>query len=347
MSLARSRRTLDEYMTKTQTVIAIAGIILIALFAGAQEIPIDDAIRLEKLDGASNILFFGRGVLSPTSPPIRAYTPEGLRRGTDISIFGSISGIQKALVDDIASGPNDSTLVAAVLIYPGEHNTVHALLTFDAGGRLRKVWDTFPYYINAVTADEAGNVFALANRLDHPKAAYPLVIEYSAEGAVLNQFLPSSLFAHGAEAIDGIKLAEASIVLRDNKLLIYAPVEQEIIVCKLNGDVVRRAKVDSVLSRVAQDAGLGKAYVRQIIFTDESHVVMDVDIVNEDPQGRAVTGDTPLVFELNLNSMHRKVLMTAPLRDWKIAGANAGGFQLLDYNDHKRAVLRTRTIPAQ
>jgi hypothetical protein len=135
--------------------------------------------------------------------------------------------------------------------------------------------------------------------------------------------------------------------LRDNKLFIYAPVEQEIVVCKLNGDVVRRAKVDSVLSRVAQDAGLGRAYVRQIIFTDESHVVIDVDIANENSQGRAVTTDKPLVLELNLNSMQHKVLVTAPVRDWKIAGANTGGFRLLDYSDHKRAVLRPRAIPAQ
>src|SRR5208283_6795 len=186
--------------------------------------------------------------------PIRAYA-NGIQRGSDIEIYKDFPDVKQVIVDDISAGPNGSTVIAGVLQF-GSGNNRDVILTYDSSGALGSTWDAKQYSNVALVADDNSSVFALGSPSDDERnARYPLLTRYTPDGGVADQGLSSANFREGSDAIDDNDLMTHPILmLWQDKLLVFAPTANEVLVCTLSGTIVTRSSLrDALLAIVKTD----------------------------------------------------------------------------------------------
>lgn len=294
--------------------------VIVALTCAAQDIT-DEPSRPMVWDGTHGVAFFGTGGVSPSNLPIRSYTADGTKRTSDINIFKDFPGLQQVVVDDAGAGPDDVTVIAAVLNF-GESKLRHVILTYTRSGELAKVWDTAPYYPDAVAVDSDGSVYALADRLDvGTDSVHPLLIHYSADGKVIQQGLPSSKLAGGGMSVDstiepGANYSRPVLTIQHDRLLIYAPTSREIVICDRSGEVSRVIPLAPILEQVAKEDGVDRIGIAGIGFgTSEALVVF----------WEATTQQTRELFTarlLNVENLRTTTLLSTAARMWTLLGIN-------------------------
>ena len=305
-------------------------VVVLTLTCAAQSIPVEYLFMPHRWDGAHGVVFFGKGLARKENRPIRAYI-DGSPRGAPIDIFKDFPNLQKAVVDDFAAAPDGRTLVAVVLIFGARLR--HVILTYDASGKLVSVLDTEPYYFQAIATDDNGNVFALGNKLNEGNERvepYPLLVVYDATGHVVGAGLSSSVFKNASRAVnqneDGV---DPSLMVKDGKLFIYAPEENEILVCLPDGTVIRRRRMDDVLLKIQRTEGMTRVRPESVAFVDDNHVMVDV-IGHSGPQ-KAREFDLarmhPAAYLLNLTTGKHKVILRGQMVGWNFLGVK--GNQLL------------------
>jgi hypothetical protein len=142
-------------------------------------------------DAAHSVLFVRKGwLLEKTGPWIRAYGRDGTQLGADINLFNDFPEAQKAGADDLAAGPNGTTIIAANLIF-GPRPVEDLILTYDSSGKLQSFFNPAPYAAEAITADDQGNIYLLGERVDRREGdpPYPLLVKYDcSEKLTSNKF---------------------------------------------------------------------------------------------------------------------------------------------------------------
>ena len=250
----------------------------IAMVAGclSQQVPLDAVERPTRWDGTHNVLFFGAGTIARKERPIRAYA-NGVQRGGDIEIFKDFADIKQVIVESISAGPNGSTVIAGVLQFRSGSNR-GVILTYDSSGTLRAIWDIDPYDAVAVAADDNGNVFALGGRSeDEPNPRYPLLTRYTPDGGIGDQGLSSVNFREGSGAIDdNDEWAHPTLMLWQDKLLVFAPKANEVLVCTLSGAIITRTPLREVLLAIAKADKVAQASIHELMFVDETHVILNL-----------------------------------------------------------------------
>jgi hypothetical protein len=156
----------------------------------------------------------------------------------------------------------------------------HVLLTYDRDGTLRSVWDTEPYFFEAVTTDDQGNVFALGDKLlgQGGSAPYPVITRFNSSGGVVRRFVSSNTFHDGAESVgSGFELdhAEPVVMYRDNRLYVYATGSNEALICNLDGTIIRHVRVEDIKQKVAREEKTSIGVMRAE-FVDDNHVILDL-----------------------------------------------------------------------
>jgi len=312
----------------------------------AQTIPRDQAVRPHRWDGGRGTLFFGVGLLQRSSRPIRSYSSDGTQRGSDIDVFKDLPNLRKVVVEDLAAGPNGTTAIACVLNFGS--TVQHVVLTYGASGELRSILDTEPYFPHAITIDDDGTIFVLGERMDKSKgdSAYPLVVKYGSDGKVAGQLLLSSSFRSGAEAIEKSERddAEASIMFRDGKLYVYAPTENEILVCTTSGVVLHRLRLDGVLDDIARKDRVKRAGIRNVSFMDPNKIVLELieysgsQVKAERVFGRG-PGMHPVAYLVNLQTAYYKLVARGEMSTkWVFIGTRGNELLTLNSDGQEHAI---------
>jgi len=324
------------------TLVLVCGLSIGLIGQSAPSIPNEAGVQPFRYDSAHQTIFFGVGISKKTSKPIRAFNVDGVERGAAISIFKDFPNLDHMVVDDLAAGPDGKTVIAAVLNF-GSKRLKHVLLTYSFSGKLLQVWDTEPYYVQGITTDEAGNVFALGNRLDQDvnvNAPYPLLIEYSPTGQVLHEALSSALFINGPRAIDGAqRLANPILTLHDDHLLIYAPKEAEFLVCSREGAIIRRFSVTRVLREIAA-ADQVKSFQMNVMLGDDNRLVLDLteDVGLDKPTIRSTVA-------VDVRNGTSKVMIKEVTRTWLGIGIQDDTLLVLSHDRKDAASIRSYDLP--
>ena len=261
--------------TKVLLVLAVESAMAISCLS--QQIPLDLLGRLTRWDGTHKVLFFGAGTISTKESPIRAYA-NGMQRGSDIEIYKDFPDAKQVIVDDISAGPNGSTVIAGVLQF-GSGNSRDVILTYDSSGALQSRWDANQYSNVALVADDNSNVFALGSLSDEVErnARYPLLTRYTPDGGVADQGLSSANFREGSDSIDANDLmAHPILMLWQDKLLVFAPTANEVLVCTLSGTIVTRSSLRDALLAIAKRDNVAEASIHELMFADETHVILNL-----------------------------------------------------------------------
>jgi hypothetical protein len=258
--------------------------VLVSMSAVAQylrnEVSWTESSRLHRFDATHDVLFFRRGFfLQKSSPPLRSYNEDGTQRGADISLFKDFPDLEKASVDDFAAGPAGTTLIAAELIY-GPRHVKNVILTYDSTGDLRAALNISS--AEAIATDEQGDVYVLGQDNDpsprNPK--HPLLVEFDPSGRIIGSFLDESTFKTGSDAIEdsgpGHEMVSATVMMSDGKLYIYAPSEKQVVICSLDGKILRRAALDEVAAKIARADKVTRAPISDVGFVDDHQVVLYV-----------------------------------------------------------------------
>jgi hypothetical protein len=184
-------------------------------------------------------------------------------------------------VDDFAAGPDGTTIIAAQFIY-APRLVKGVVLTYDSTGTLRTIFHPEPYSAEAITVDDSGNLYLLGEKIDEREGdpSYPLLIKYDPTGNVLSRAVYSNLFKDGSDAIQSFgraeELASATVALQNGNLYIFAPNAKEVLVCSLDGTILRRVKLENVLQGIARADRVYRAAIAEVAFIDPNHLVVYV-----------------------------------------------------------------------
>jgi hypothetical protein len=186
----------------------------------------------------------------------------------------------------VAGTPDGGAVISLVARY-GPLNVKQVpkkpfLLTYDANGSLRKLWEMYPCEPHYLAVDKSGNIFGLGYR-DTDQTAYPLLVKYSPDGEVLGEFLSTKLFSRGEKVVvAGSSTGESRMFIQRDELYIWLAPQQELLRLSLQGDLLSRILLSNALQQVKTEAntstmrvwGLGvdtsKQIVMQFVAYDEA-----------------------------------------------------------------------------
>jgi len=318
-------------------------ITVLSVVCFGQSIPPEQAIRAKRWDATHGTLFLGLGAVDRTSRPIRSYQGD-FQTTAEVAILKDFPRAQKAFVIDATAGPESSSILSVVLDFCSKALR-HVILTYDSAGVLRSVLDTAPFVALAITADEKGNVFVLGDKLlgeETDNKPYPLLREYDAGGALIGQSLYSSSFREGPRAVgpgNGRDAIYPVLSLHNGELYIYAPVENEFLVCTTSGAVVRREPLGKIRAKIAAADKVEFAGIHQVAFIYESHLVIDLE---EYPSGPQLMMPAK-AYLVNLDTQQYKPLAFPP--GAQFVGVKDHQLVALNPSPDKHPLLKAYNIP--
>lgn len=303
----------------------------------AQSIPRGVAFRPYRWDAAHEVLFLGVGVITRKGPGLIHSYENGVQRGSDIDILKDFPDIEYGVVENISASTAGTTVIAADLISisPGGNPASnspegkiarHVILTYDSTGQLRTLWDLNPYYAVAITTDDLGNVYTIGDREDPGlgSTSYPLLVVYDPSGKVISEGLPSNTFKNGGIALnDADQFGAVSLSLINRKLYIYAPTENEAVVCSADGAVLNRTPMGAIVQDIARSSGMERASIRHMSFLDSEHAAINLIEYEKNAQSALVTYPAKIhsnVYLVDLRTMKFKFIDRLPMGNTRFLG---------------------------
>jgi hypothetical protein len=255
-----------------------------------------DPTGLPAWDSTNQVLFFGYGV--EPAGLVRGYV-DAQQRGADIDISKESPGLQEVIVDGLTAGPDDTTLIAAILKYEGD-DVRRAILTYNSSGRLLRTWDPTPQYADAIAySKDDGAIVVLGDRdiRDGPNTPnYPLIVEYDREGRVLKSMVPAeTLKDRGDSFWQGGEIGEPALKVTKDRIYFYAPTNREVVACDHNGVVLAYRSISDIVEKISTRDGNHLVQIHQVDFSDDGNIVLE--LLLSDNWGYALE-----VFRINIKT---------------------------------------------
>ena len=128
---------------------------------------------------------------------------------TSFNVLRPVEGARSVSIYDVSARPGGPIAVAAVYTSKEGDRIVLAasLMLFDSNGRLQSAYALSDFReIRKLAVDESSNIWTLTQNFhEGDPSAVPMVVEYSAKGAVIREELPRSLlWSHGVAPKEGM-----------------------------------------------------------------------------------------------------------------------------------------------
>lgn len=240
--------------------ILVGGILKFALAQQRLERPFggEPGGYLFRWDAIHDILIFYRDVTDGAATAVQAY-PAGSQRGTRVSPLLDFAGANAVDIWAVAAGPHGMLVISGVVQY-GPMNARMYLLTYDAKGVLRKLWEVYPYHHHQIAVDSEGSVYALGHREDRAdkpnEEDYPLLIKYSPEGDVLWGTAFRKWFPYEREiVITNAATGEHFLGIDGESVILYLATVQELLrFSTKDGSLLARSSLAASLQRLGEGA---------------------------------------------------------------------------------------------
>ncbi len=248
-------------------------------------------------DSTNQVLFFGYGA-GPADFSVRGYV-DARQRGANIDISKEFPGLQELVVDGLTAGPDDTTMIAAILGYEGRR-VRRAILTYSSLGRLLRTWDPAPQYAEAIAYSKDDDaVFVLGDR-DIPGGPnapnYPLVVEYSREGQVLKSMVPANTLKDRGDSFwQGGEIGQPVLRVTKDRIYFYAPTNREVVACDRNGIVLTYLSISDIEGEISTRDGYHLVQIHNVDFSDDGSIVLELLLT--DNRGYALE-----IFRINIKT---------------------------------------------
>jgi hypothetical protein len=272
-------------------------------------------------DSVQDRLILYRDTQASGAPVARIFNSDG----TSIPIYPltDLPGAWHIDVWGVAATPEGGAVLTAIVgftppaVKPPQIQSL--LLTYDANGKLTKVWNVNPYHHHHLAVDGDGNIFALGDaNLEEP---YPLIVEYSPTGKVLREFLSSATFPNGDFAIDSNSTnGESGMFIRRNELFVWLASSQELFHFSLTGNLLGRTSLASALSGLSAETGTDHIEVQFLTATEQSEVIAQVHLWPKPPSDASRV----VMVSLSADGSKATILRSAPSRGWFLGKTGQG-----------------------
>ena len=252
-----------------------------------------------------------------------------------INVLKDFPGAVKAVLVGVASGADQSIVVACRIVYP-KHSQAGALkeliLMYDSTGRLTKVWDVAPYEPSAISSDEGGNIYSFGMRFDaHPPADYGTLVEYSPDGKIVSEMLAASLFPAAVDPTEySTETGPGVLKVFHDRIYVYAARLSEIFVLDRSGNVVNRYKVQSFFRDLAARNHYAARALIEVAFDGEGNLYFDLGL--SEPVIKGIPNSARIGGKLNPASLQsaqwpfpREVAGKEIMVDRRMIGVTADG----------------------
>jgi hypothetical protein len=232
-----------------------------------------------KWDVAQQALVFYRDSKETQVPAVRVFESSG----TNVPIYPlqDLAEAQYVEIWSVAATPQKGVILSGLVRYTPKGvkpaNLRRMLLSYDAFGRLEKVWNVSPYWHDLVAVDQDGNVFALGANDD--KEPYPLLVKYSPTGDVLRRFLNSNLFAEGERVLaNASPYGDNQMFVSANRLYVWFAGIRELFQFTLAGELVNRTSLSRELDDLAAATHSSRVKVQVLAPGQEGSLVAEVQL---------------------------------------------------------------------
>lgn len=216
--------------------------------------------------------------------------------GSKVSLYPlkDLPGANYIDIWDATASPNGEVVIAAILGY-GPRNSrpipvKSLLLTYDAGGTLRKVWDVDPYHHHHLAVDSSGNVYALGDGPD-PKSDFPLLIKYSPSGKVLGEYLTSGLFEKRDDVVgSNSPSGESEIFVSGNHIFVWIAMTLELFDFSLDGTLHSKSSLSPAVRSVSDSTGATRLRFLTITTDSAQRIIAQVQLWPKDGKSSANVG---------------------------------------------------------
>jgi len=230
-------------------------------------------------DSESQRMIAYRDTSEPACPSVRVLSSSG----SNVTLYPlkDFPGANYIDIWAVTGSATGEVIISATLGY-GPRNTrpipiKSLLLSYDATGTLRKVWNVDPYLHHHVAADSVGNVFALGEKGGASGGDYPLLIKYSPTGEVLGETLSTGLFSSkDAVVVSGSPNGEAKIFIKKDHLLVWIAATQELFTFSLDGVLLSRSSFSSAIQQMVDLSGGTRVRVLEVGVDSNQGIVFQV-----------------------------------------------------------------------
>jgi hypothetical protein len=232
-----------------------------------------------KWDVVQQALVLYRDSKEPEIPAVRVFESSG----SNIAIYPlhDLAGAQYIEIWSVAATPQKGVILSALVRYTPKGvkpaNVRRMLLSYDAFGRLEKVWNVSPYWHDLLAADENGEVFALGANDD--KEPYPLLVKYSPTGDVLGRFLDSNLVAGGEKVLaNGSPYGDNQMFVGGKRLYVWLAGIRELFQFTLSGELISRTSLSRELDDLAAATRSSRVRIQVLAPGPEGALVAEVQL---------------------------------------------------------------------
>lgn len=232
-----------------------------------------------KWDFVQQALVFYRDSKEPQAPAVQVFEPSG----SNLAIYPlrDVAQAQYVEIWSVAATPQRGVILSALVYYTPKGlkpaSVRPMLLSYDAFGRLEKVWNVSPYWHDLVAVDENGNIFALGANDD--KEPYPLLVKYSPTGGVLGRFLDSNLFPEGAKVLsNGSPYGDNQMFVSAKHLYVWFAGIRELFQFTLSGELISRTSLGRELDDLAAATNSSRVRVQVLAPGPEGALVAEVQL---------------------------------------------------------------------
>ena len=204
-----------------------------------------------------------------------------------INVLKDFPGASQAILVGIAPGPGRSIFVAGRLQYSkpeGGTALKEVILTYDASGKLIKVWDVAPYEPETIASDESGNVYSFGVRFDvfNRKGTaidYGTLVEYSPDGKVVKEMLAASLFPRDVDPAEFTSETGSRVVsVTNDRIYVYASKTSEVFVLDRSGNLMRRYSILNITRDLAARNHYAVRELIEVAFDREGNLYFDMGL---------------------------------------------------------------------
>ena len=124
-------------------------------------------------------------------------------------------------------------------------------------------------------------------------------------------------------------------MLWQDKLLVFAPTENEVLVCTLSGAIITRTSLREVLLAIAKADKVAQASIHELMFADETHIILNLieatalELENEKSRNVMDERQRPRCsYRVDLKTMHFEQI-AGPRSTRRIMGVVGDQFLLL------------------
>lgn len=246
------------------------------------------------LDHRTGNLILYRNDIPPTLPSVKMITEKG--NTASITPLNDLPGARRLRIWAVAATKDEGVAMSVIAEYGEKGEKRQPLKTlimiYSGNGKLKQLWDVYPYHHHQITIDDSGNIFALGTK-NTSDTDYPLLVKYAPDGKVLGEYLHAKMFPMGGEVAESISpIGESRIFMDEGEVVLWLAPTSEIIRLSTSGKILSRYSLEKAFASLLAQGGGSTIRVSALDTSGSHNLFLQVQLLPAQHDNNSVTTAT-------------------------------------------------------